>query len=89
MISELIIIYLFIIPSSVPHTMGDQLPVGSVNGPGGTRGKGLCPEHTPGLGNVAALGWDPPVSYDGTHGPSWPCSATLVSLALLLLQVDD
>lgn len=64
-ISELFIIYLFIIPSSVPHTMGDQLPVGSVNGPGGSWGKGLCPEHAPGLGNTAAVGWDPPSATTG------------------------
>lgn len=48
-ISELFIIYLFIIPSSGPHTTGDQLPAGSVNDPGGSWGKGGCSEHTAGL----------------------------------------
>lgn len=48
-ISELFIIYLFIIPSSGPHTTGDQLPVWSINDPGGSWGKGGCSEHTAGL----------------------------------------
>lgn len=36
------------------------------------------------------LWWDRAHGHmDGTHGPFWQCSATLISLALLLLQVDD
>lgn len=57
-ISEFVFIYLFIMPSSVLHTTGDQLPERSVNGPGGSWGKRVCPENTTALGNAATVGWN-------------------------------
>ena len=74
-ISELFTIYLFFIPSSAPHRMGDQLPVGSVNGPGGSWRKEVWPEHTAVLGNTAAVGWDTWSFLAVLSHPCLPCSA--------------
>lgn len=74
-ISELFIIYLFIILSPVPHTMGDQLPVGSVNGPDGSWGKGARPEHTTVLGNTAVVGqksWTAKMEHMDLSGSAQP-----------------